>query len=381
MAKINKPKKQVTTLCKEITGQKANYLLSLLRFFSTFIVLMLFGHTAQTSMPTGSPVNHSRQTAAMLFTAMWPEYKSQFITGKGNLIDSYHKISHSEGQGTVMLFAVYADDKRTFDLSWHWTRQNLQRNDALFAWRWQPDAAPPVTDYNNATDGDILIAWALLLAYEKWRQQQYLDEGEKILSAIADILIVNFGGFTTLLPGSMHFIDDNELTVNFSYYILPAFALFARYGDKQIWEKLYRDSLQMIVQTETNHIPLAPDWLNLNETGVLLFSDKQGARMGYDAIRVPLYLAWCGHQQALDSYRRFWKAQGGWKNAPSWIDLLTYEQSSYKPEPGILAVRSLAYPEGDSQLFRRYPVSDYFSVSLRMFSLLSVINGTVQCAF
>ena len=334
----------------------------------------MFSCTAQTSMPSSSSANQSRQMATMLFKDMWPEYKSRFVTAEGNLIDSYHKISHSEGQGTAMLFAAYMDDKRTFDLSWRWTKQNLQRNDALFAWRWQPGASPPVTDYNNATDGDILIAWALLLAYEKWQQQTYLDEGRKILSAIIDNLVVDFGGFTTLLPGSMHFIDDNELTLNFSYYILPAFTLFARYGNELTWKKLYRDSLQMIVQVERNHIPVLPDWVNLNEAGVFSFSDKQGAKMGYDAIRVPLYLAWCGHQSALDSYRRFWKAQGGWKNAPSWVDLINDERPDYKPEPGILAIRSLSYPNGSNQLLRRYPISDYFSASLRMFSLLAFIE-------
>ena len=108
---------------------------------------------------------------------------------------------------------------------------------------------------------------------------------------------------------------------------------------------------------------------------------KQGAKTGYDAIRVPLYLAWCGHQQLLDHYRRFWKSQGGWEQAPSWIDLMTYERADYQPEPGILAIRSLSYPDGANQLLRRYPVKDYFSTSLVMFSLLAVIEGDEQCRF
>ena len=357
-----------------LTREKVKLSPCLLVCYLIALLHIPFSVNAQTSISSSSMSSspQSRQTAERLLRAMWPEYKSQFVTPEGNLIDSYHKISHSEGQGTVMLFAVYLDDRQTFDRSWRWTKQNLQRKDGLFAWRWKPGGSPPITDYNNATDGDILIAWSLLLAYEKWDQQEYLDEGSKILSAIEEHLVLNFGGFTVLIPGAMHFVDADQITLNFSYYIFPAFSLFARYGDEQHWRMLYQDGLRMIAQTEKNDIPVAADWLNLSETGVFSFADKQGARTGYDAIRVPLYLAWCGHQQLLDSYRRFWKAQGGWKNAPSWVDLQNYETADYRPEPGILAIRSLSYPNDNRQLFRRYPVEDYFSTSLVMFSLLSV---------
>ena len=362
---------------------KSGRLPVLLNLRSVLTLLILFSVSAQAVMPPQSvPFTiESRQAAASLFSELWPQYKAKFVTTEGNLIDSYHNISHSEGQGTAMLFAVYMNDRQTFDLSWDWTKRNLQRDDGLFAWHWQSDALPPVTDYNNATDGDILIAWSLLLAYEKWNEPRYLEEGVKILSAITETLVVNFGGFTVLIPAAMHFVNENDITLNLSYYILPAFSLFAKYGDPQLWKKLYQDGLRMIEQVKRSSIPIPPDWLSLSHAGVFSFPVKQGAKTGYDAIRVPLYLAWCDHPSLLDNYRRFWKSQGGWNNASSWINLLTYERSGYKPEPGILAVRSLSYPDGGNQLFRRYPVKDYFSTSLILFSLLAVMEGPEQCAF
>jgi endoglucanase len=42
-----------------------------------------------------------------------------------------------------------------------WTERTLLRGDvALFAWRYDPRAPNPVADTNNASDGDMLIAWA-----------------------------------------------------------------------------------------------------------------------------------------------------------------------------------------------------------------------------
>jgi endoglucanase len=69
------------------------------------------------------------------------------------------RISHSEGQGFTMLFAVHYGDRAQFDRVWQWTKRNLQvRDDALLAWKWEQGA---VTDRNNASDADILVAWAL----------------------------------------------------------------------------------------------------------------------------------------------------------------------------------------------------------------------------
>jgi endoglucanase len=63
-----------------------------------------------------------------------------------------------------MLLAVMNNDPATFEQVWRWTRNTLLRPSLwLFAWRYDP-IEKRVTDENNASDGDTLIAWALLLA-------------------------------------------------------------------------------------------------------------------------------------------------------------------------------------------------------------------------
>ena len=99
----------------------------------------------------------------------WDTFKQGFVEADGRVVDTGQaRISHSEGQGFAMVFATHYDDRPTFERLWQWTQRNLQvRDDALLAWRWESQRG--VTDRNNATDGDLLVAWALVRASEKWR--------------------------------------------------------------------------------------------------------------------------------------------------------------------------------------------------------------------
>ena len=90
----------------------------------------------------------------------WQAYKARFFDRGGRIIDGANgNISHSEGQGYGLLLSVLANSQPDFELIWAFTRTELLlRDDGLVAWKWSSGAKPHVTDLNNATDGDILIA-------------------------------------------------------------------------------------------------------------------------------------------------------------------------------------------------------------------------------
>ena len=138
------------------------------------------------------------------FKSQFMAYKALFIDG-GRVVDTGNdEVSHSEGQGYGMLFAVAADDKDTFDALWHWTQRTLLRSDGLFSWRYRPcadNSESCIDDPNNASDGEILIAWALLRASEKWGIKGYQDEAGKIVQAVEQKLLVEHQGGVMLLPG------------------------------------------------------------------------------------------------------------------------------------------------------------------------------------
>ena len=99
----------------------------------------------------------------------WESYKSRFMMPDGRIIDTGNgNVSHTEGQGFAMLLAVGNNDRPAFDKLWQWTDKTLRNKDnGLFYWRYNPVAPNPVADKNDATDGDTLIAWALLRAQQQ----------------------------------------------------------------------------------------------------------------------------------------------------------------------------------------------------------------------
>ncbi len=133
----------------------------------------------------------------------WQQYKRAFVLPDGRVVDTgNHNVSHSEGQGYGMLMAVFNDDKQTFASVWHWTRQTLYRDDVgLFSWRYEPQEKVAVADPNTASDGDTLIAWALLLAGQKWDDKDYLMSSSQIQTSLLNYAIVSFGNYTVMLPG------------------------------------------------------------------------------------------------------------------------------------------------------------------------------------
>ena len=113
----------------------------------------------------------------------WIQFKAAFIEN-GRVIDKgQNNISHTEGQGVALLLAVHNNDPETFSQVWGWTKSNLQvRDDKLFAWSWSPKAG--INDMNNASDGDLFIAWALSRAYNKWNEPSYLFAAIQVSQSI-----------------------------------------------------------------------------------------------------------------------------------------------------------------------------------------------------
>ena len=121
---------------------------------------------------------------ATLLADGWRQYKDRFVTSEGRVVDNANGgISHSEGQGYAMLIAERLDDRPTFEAIWRWTQGNLLiRGDGLAAWRWSPQVLH-VADHNNASDGDLLIAWALAEASDRWHVSEYRKSARQIVEA------------------------------------------------------------------------------------------------------------------------------------------------------------------------------------------------------
>ena len=303
--------------------------------------------------------------------AEWVKYRDRFVGDDGRVRDTgNNQVSHTEGQGWAMLFAESFDDRASFERIWNWTREKLRRQDsALFAWRWDPNSDKPVAATNNATDGDILIAWALARAARQWHVPEYRVEARRIIVEIRRKLIERVAGRLVLMPGSDGFRGkDGTVIVNPSYYIFPAFEEFSRIDPSPQWMRLRRDGLLLLAKARFGQWELTPDWITISGSGQVAPDIDRPARFGFDAIRIPLYLIWSSEATAsrLAADLRFWSGFTD-KPIPAWVDVKDGSIAPFPAPGGFQAVIQLArswqaptpppLPEISDQ-------DDYYSASL-----------------
>ena len=297
----------------------------------------------------------------------WDIYKARFLMPDGRIIDTANNnISHSEGQGFAMLVAVANNDRETFDKLWLWTKQTLQNKDSnLFYWRYNPASADPIVDKNNATDGDTLIAWALLQAETRWRDKQYGKESDKITKSLLAHMVIDYAGYKVMLPGKDGFNHNSEIVLNPSYFVFPAWNAFARRSHLQVWQTLMNDSQTLLSHMGLGVAKLPTDWVALRADGQLSPAKGWPPRMSYDAIRVPLYLSWYDKHSSLLQPWRNWFSQFSRLETPAWVNVMNNEKAPYMMAGGLLAVRDLTM--GDSLTEPQITTKeDYYSASLSM---------------
>ena len=303
----------------------------------------------------------------------WNQFKATYIEN-GRVIDKgQNGISHTEGQGAGLLLAVQNNDPETFAQIWNWTQRNLQvRDDKLFAWSWSPKVG--VNDMNNASDGDLFIAWALSRAYSRWNEPSYLFAAIQVSQTIRSKLLRKTPKGTVLLPGAMGFEKPEYLKLNLSYWVFPAINELSILDPSPEWEELRVSGLRLMDEARFGKWQLPPDWLKLEGERI---SSVDGDQFGYDAVRIPLYLIW-GKQanpSSVKPFQNFWGAFPGKQSLPAWVNVNTGELAKYNGSAGFYSVAAitLAYPNMSSEQLPEFnPSQGYYSSMLSLFTKMAL---------
>jgi endoglucanase len=323
-----------------------------------------------------APIAPAR-AATPLPRSEWAAFKAAFVSGDGAVRDTGNGgISHSEGQGYAMLLAVALDDPAGFLGVWRWTRETLRvRDDALFAWRWRPETGQ-VEDPNNASDGDLLIAWALLRAASRWGETAWRDEAGRILADLARLCVVDRGGGPLLLPGAEGFLRDEGVVINPAYWVFPALSLAARLDPEGPWSGLFASGEALLDAFAATGLGLPPDWCLFGEA--IGPAEGFSFAFGFDAIRAPLYHRWATPAERarprVAPAAAWARRNGGPARTPATVDLRTGVTAAYPISPGGQAVLRLALATVDGVPPVLPPWSDgldYYAAVLLLLSKLA----------
>lgn len=309
----------------------------------------------------------------------WGIFRERFLLPEGRVTDTGNGgVSHSEGQGVALLAAVHVDDRATFEHVRAWTRGTLSRPyDSLLSWRYRPGTAVPVDDPNNATDGDLLVALALFQASTRWGDLKYRHDALAMTRDLLRSVVMETPAGVVMLPGASGFVHPDRITLNPSYYIFPAIKRLATEVPNALWPRLWNDGLQLIRAWRFGRWELPPDWLALPHAP----AEPQPAagwpaRFSFDAVRVPLYLAWAGlaDDPIVGACVDFWKAhpEGA---VPAWADLRGDAVAPYAQSSGMVAVRRYVTAIRE----RRVPnlpsvaaAQDYYAAALTLLTRIAV---------
>jgi endo-1,4-beta-D-glucanase Y len=260
--------------------------------------------------------------------------KNNIDPNSGRTIDkSQNNLTTSEGESYTMLRAVYMDDKTTFDKSWNFTKNNMQRPDHLFSWKYgslgsgKYGILTSVGGENTASDADEDIALSLLMAYSRWNQGSYLQAAQPIITSIWNEEVVMVQGKPVLTADNLERNSQN-LVVDPSYFAPANYKIFAKIDPTHDWLGLASNSYSLLDELSSSALGssssdgLPPDWIEINRhTGIFIpnATPSLDTNFGYDAERIPFRLAldyaWFKDPRDKATLSRFGFLKQFWNNA------------------------------------------------------------------
>ncbi len=377
--------RRAKVLSKSVKFTRSNGRWSLVAWVFAALVLVL----PATAEGAHAAAQHGLQALQTSLTkAEWHAFSSKFIAPDGRVIDVEKSgVSHSEGQAYGMLLAVAANDKETFWRIYSFTRTHMRgRSDSLISWIYNPRQYPRITDTNNATDGDIIFAYSLVLGALKWDEPRFLHAAKPIIDQIGDDLLVRRAGYKIVRPAAFGFDSGHAdgPVVNLSYYIYGAFLLFYDVTGEQRWMDAWRSGLELTEAAVSISRGFAPDWVTLRSDRWLNPANGFALKSSYDAVRIPLYMALNGKVPAgaFAEFHRTWNERG--RGTPKDFHLENRAKLADMNDPGYRAIAAIAACAAAGtplpRNLQQVRPTTYFATALHLVSLVAVRTNYPWCA-
>jgi endoglucanase len=285
-----------------------------------------------------------------------------------------------------LLLAFAADDKRTFEKIWTFTLTELLiRDDGLAAWKWDPSAKPRVSDRNNASDGDILITYALARAGASWKSPRYTMAAQKLAKAIGENVIGRNAGTLFLLPAAKGFGRDDRPdgpVVNLSYWIFEALPTLAALAPEYDWIGVGKEGLALLAQATSGRAHLPADWISIRSKLQTQPAEGFPAEFGYNSLRIPLYLLRAGmiDVEWLKALNQRWSAEN---EGVAVVNAITGQIRERLTDQGYAALSALLACALDGRsvpgALRTFEPKHYYPSTLYLLSMSLIGEKYPQC--
>jgi|GEM_PF-2059628 len=265
----------------------------------------------------------------------WKQSQVVSCSGGFRVISDDHDITLVEAMGFGTLLTAYAGEKNYFDglMEFYDSKCNPTAN-GLMGWKVTCD---DFIDPGSATDGDVDVAFANIVAWSQWEDQAYLNKAKEIINRIKNNLltdcIVNGKSVKVLHPGYSGIAWGGCDLTNIMYYTPAFFRVFAEVTGDQVWNQLADDTYILLNASANPNTGLIPNWQTADGT------PGPGGWEGifsYDACRAPWRMAldylWNGNVNAKEWCNKIsnWAYEQGAINIVDGYELDGTPTGSYK---------------------------------------------------
>lgn len=319
----------------------------------------------------------------------------------------------SEGIGYGMLLAVSWGEQEIFDGLYDYYQAALNEDTGLMHWlRYGCDASwdTKYSEYPDgaASDADVDVAMALIMADCKWGGGGYAGEATGIIGNIREHMFMEFQGQQVLQPGDSSWFDDlGNGCVNYSYFAPAYYREFARFdgGNAAFWNAAASDTYSLLAAASNGSTGLLRNWGSSDggdATAECHNSFNRAASYGDDAARTPWRIVtdylWNGTAAAKSWNDRVttWVNTVGITNTAQWYELggapdtqastwddhtainvgpwATGAMSLDQASVDAFAAELVAIPSGPAD-----HDGEYFPRMLKALSLLTLAGGFTTC--
>jgi len=244
------------------------------------------GGIMPTNLPTGGTYGKS-QDAANAYNTWKSSYAVACGSGYRIKFDD-PTVTVSEGIGYGMLLAAYAADKAFFDGLWTYYKANANGNGLM---NWRIAGCSGVTGSNGATDADLDVAYALLVAYNQWPSAtspfNYQTEANAQIARIKNTEINSSSNYQAINGDGWGYGNTCR---NPSYQAPAYYKAFYNIASDGNWTNAVTSAYTLINANVNATTGLVSDWCDQNGNANTCNGSPNGQSTlgyGYDACRNP----------------------------------------------------------------------------------------------